>query len=61
MYGGVLAGAGDNGLVFRDDRFAIPQDEAFPTTRGVALMLRDRREAAIVSKHEGVRMDAAHA
>jgi hypothetical protein len=56
--------------LLRDDRFAIPQDEgcqAGPLVapapkrhiRGVALILRDRREAAIVSKDEGVRAGRA--
>src|SRR5262249_38011601 len=39
--------------ILRDDRFAIPQDEV-SATAGIpeGLMLRDRRHAPIVSKHE---------
>jgi hypothetical protein len=48
--------AGEPGLVLRDDRFAIPQDEATLNFCGisVALILRDRRATTIVSKDEGV-------
>ena len=48
-----MARAGEPGLVLRDDRFAIPQDEAFSAFGDVALMLRVRRAAANVSKHGG--------